>query len=200
MKLSNRGRDMATAHGVVKFWLDEIGPEHWYVPSQGLDQEIRDRFEQLWWDTLNGANGLWLSYATGTLAYLILMDQMPRNMFRGSARSFGSDRQALAASKAALQNGWDLKIDEPARQFFYMPLMHSEILTDQDRAVRLILTRLPIGKTKQLRHAQAHREIIREFGRFPARNLALSRKDTALEVTYNKAGGYRFTLNTIKNA
>ena len=128
------------------------------------------------------------------------MDQMPRNMFRGSARSFGSDRQALAASKAALKNGWDLKIDEPARQFFYMPLMHSESLADQDRAVRLILTRLPIGKTTQLRHAQAHRKIIRQFGRFPARNLALCRKDTALEVAYHRAGGYQLTLSTILKA
>ena len=191
---------MTTAHDVVKFWLDETGPEQWYVPEQGLDQEVKDRFEQVWWETLKGANALWLTHATGTLAYLILMDQMPRNMFRGSARSFGSDRQALAASKAALQNGWDLKIDEPARQFFYMPLMHSESLTDQDRAVRLILTRLQTGKTTQLRHAQAHREIIREFGRFPARNLALSRKDTALEVSYNKADGYKLTLSKIEKA
>lgn len=191
---------MTNAHDVVKFWLDEIGPASWYVPGKGLDQEVRDRFEQVWWNTLKGANALWLTYATGTLAYLILMDQMPRNMFRGTARAFGSDRQALAASKAALQNGWDLKIDEPARQFFYMPLMHSESLTDQDRAVRLILTRLPIGKSSQLAHAQAHREIIREFGRFPARNVALSRKATVSEEIYNKAGGYGLTLNVISQA
>ena len=191
---------MITANEIVKFWLDEIGEARWYLPGEGLDQELRDRFEQLWWDTLNGANAYWLTYATGTLAYLILMDQMPRNMFRGSARSFGSDRQALAAAKAALQNGWDLKINEPARQFFYMPLMHSESLTDQDRAVRLILTCLPIGRNAQLHHAQAHREIIRQFGRFPARNLALSRKDTAKEVIYNKAGGYRLTLNLMQKA
>jgi len=188
---------MTTVHDVVVFWLDEIGPKGWYVPGEGLDQEIRDRFEQVWWDTVNGANALWLTYATGTLAYLILMDQMPRNMFRGTARSFGSDRQALAASKAALQNRWDLRIDEPARQFFYMPLMHSESLTDQDRAVRLILTRLPEGKIQQLPHAQAHREIIRKFGRFPARNDALSRPATAPEIAYDKAGGYGFTLETI---
>ena len=93
-----------------------------------------------------------------------------------------------------------MKINEPARQFFYMPLMHSESLTDQDRAVRLILTRLPIGKSTQLVHAQAHREIIREFGRFPARNVALSRKATVSEEIYNKAGGYRLTLNVISQS
>ena len=72
---------MTTVHDVVGFWLDEIGPKGWYVPGEGLDQEIRDRFEQVWWDTVNGANALWLTYATGTLAYLILMDQMPRICF-----------------------------------------------------------------------------------------------------------------------
>jgi uncharacterized protein (DUF924 family) len=75
---------MTTVNEVVDFWLDEVGPERWYDADEALDQEVRRRFEQLWWNTLNGANGLWLTYATGTLAYLILMDQMPRNMFRGN--------------------------------------------------------------------------------------------------------------------
>ena len=191
---------MTAANDVVNYWLDEVGPSHWYSAGDGLDKEIRNRFEQVWWDTLNGANGLWLTHATGTLAYLILMDQMPRNMFRGTARSFGSDRQALAASKSALQNSWDLKIDEPARQFFYMPLMHSESLTDQERAVRLILTRLPNGKATQLPHAQAHRDIIREFGRFPARNEALCRRSTPPEEAYQLSGGYRITLEAVSKA
>ena len=188
---------MTTVNEVVDFWLDEVGAERWYAADEALDHEVRRRFEQLWWDTLNGANGLWLTYASGTLAYLILMDQMPRNMFRGTARSFGSDRHALAAAKAALHNGWDLKIDEPARQFFYMPLMHSESLTDQDRAVRLIMSRLPQGRRLQLPHAQAHRDIIRKFGRFPARNDALNRRATAPEVIYTQAGGYDFTLKSL---
>ena len=173
---------MTTVNEVVDFWLDEVGADRWYAADEALDHEVRRRFEQLWWDTLNGANGLWLTYASGTLAYLILMDQMPRNMFRGTARSFGSDRHALAAAKAALHNGWDLKIDEPARQFFYMPLMHSESLTDQDRAVRLIMNRLAQGRTFQLPHAQAHRDIISKVGRFPARNDALDRSAPAPEL------------------
>lgn len=192
---------MTTANDVVNYWLDEVGPSCWYKGGDGLDKEIRSRFEKVWWDTLNGANGLRLTHATGSLGYLILMDQIPRNMFRGTARSFGSDRQALAATKSALQNSWDLKIDEPARQFFYIPLMHSESLTDQDRAVvRLILTRLPNGKATQLFHAQAHREIIREFGRFLARNHALCRKTTALEEMYQRYGGYRMTLEAVSKA
>ena len=188
---------MTTVNEVVDFWLDEVGADRWYAADEALDHEVRRRFEQLWLDTLNGANGLWLTYAAGTLAYLILMDQMPRNMFRRTARSFGSDRHALAAAKAALHNCWDLKIDEPARQFFYMPLMHSESLTDQDRAVRLIMSRLPQGRRLQLPHAQAHRDIIRKFGRFPARNDALNRRATAPEVIYTQAGGYDFTLKSL---
>ena len=109
---------MTTVNEVVDFWLDEVGPERWYDADEALDHEVRRRFEQLWWNTLNGANGLWLTYATGTLAYLILMDQMPRNMLRRTAPSFGSDRHALSASHAALHYGSALKNDEPALQFF----------------------------------------------------------------------------------
>lgn len=185
---------MASVNDVVSYWLDEVGPKGWYAGGSVLDSEIYTHFNSTWWKTLNGGNALWLTYPTGTLAYLILMDQMPRNMFRGKARSFGSDRQALAAAKSALANGWDLKINEPARQFFYLPLMHSESLTDQDRAVRLIMSRLPNGKSEQLMHAQAHRAIIRKFGRFPARNEALSRQSTPPEQAYQLAGGYGQTL------
>ena len=188
---------MARPNDVLGYWLDELGPKEWYAGGIDLDGAISERFKDLWWKTINGANGLWLTYPTGTLAYLILMDQMPRNMFRGTANSFGSDRQAVAAAKLAIQNGWDLKIDEPARQFFYMPLMHSESLTDQDRAVRLILKRMPDGKSQQLPHARAHREIIRKFGRFPARNNALSRKSTLQEEAYILEGGYVSTLRQL---
>jgi uncharacterized protein (DUF924 family) len=188
---------MVSANQVVEFWIDEVGSHGWYMGDVQLDQKVTEGFEATWWDTLNGGNALWLTYATGTLAYLILMDQMSRNMFRGTARAFGSDRQALAAAKSAIQNGWDLRIDEPARQFFYTPLMHSESLTDQDRAVRLIKTRLPNGQASQLLHARAHREVIRQFGRFPFRNEALDRKSTALEVDYEVAGGYSLTLREL---
>ena len=188
---------MVSANQVVEFWIDEVGSHGWYMGDVQLDQKVTEGFEATWWDTLNGGNALWLTYPTGTLAYLILMDQMSRNMFRETARAFGSDRQALAAAKSAIQNGWDLRIDEPARQFFYTPLMHSESLTDQDRAVRLIKTRMPNGQASQLLHARAHREVIRQFGRFPFRNEALGRKSTALEVDYEVAGGYRLTLREL---
>lgn len=182
---------MTTVEDVVGFWLDNVGQHRWYAGDDALDAEVRARFEQTWWDTrLRGANGLWLTYPTGALAYIILMDQFPRNMFRGTARAFSSDNVALAAAKAAISNGWDLRIDEPARQFFYLPLMHSESLTDQERAVRLIKTRMSEGEQGNLLHARAHREEIRKFGRFPGRNVALDRKPTGPEIAYQAGGGY----------
>lgn len=184
---------MARPDEILSYWLDEVGPEGWYKGGAALDQEIRERFEETWRHAQDGAFGLWLTYPTGTLAYIILMDQFPRNMFRDTGLAFSSDRAALAASKMAIARNWDLKIDGPARQFFYMPLMHSESLADQDRCVRLMKTRMPEAQDN-LRHAKAHREVIRRYGRFPTRNEALSRSSTPEEAAYLTGGGYRQAL------
>lgn len=180
---------MATPEEVLNFWLDEVGPEGWYLGGDELDAQIIEKFEDLWGRAVSGGMGHWLTYPSGALAYLILTDQFPRNMFRNSWKSFATDKYALAEAKQAIHNGWDLKIDTPARQFFYMPLMHSENLCDQERAVRLIKERMPADNTNLL-HARAHREVIRRFGRFPYRNEALSRTSTAQEKAFIAAGGY----------
>jgi len=189
---------MVSADQVVTFWLDEMGPVGWYDTSDELDQRIKDGFEAAWNAARNGAFGLWLTYPSGALAYIILMDQFPRNMFRGSADSFATDRLALAAAKSVIDRKWDLKIDEPARQFFYMPLMHSENLCDQERCVRLMADRMPIAGQGVLLHAQAHREVIRTFGRFPYRNHALSRHNTSVEHAYINDGGYGQTVRKLQ--
>ena len=189
---------MVSAESVLKFWLDEIGPVGWYDAADQLDQTIATKFETAWDAARNGAYGQWLCYPSGALAYLILMDQFPRNMFRGTAKSFASDRQALAVAKSAIDRKWDLKIDEPARQFFYMPLMHSENLCDQERCVRLMSERMPDHGTSNLLHAQAHREVIRTFGRFPYRNKALARNHTSVEREYVDAGGYGQTVRKLQ--
>ena len=100
------------------------------------------------------------------------------------------DLPTKAAAKAAIAKGWDMRIDEPARQFFYMPLTHSECLEDQDRAVRLFKTRMPDTGDLNLTHARAHREVIRRYGRFPTRNEALTRTCSADEQSYLDNGGY----------
>jgi len=109
---------MIAPEDVLSFWLDEIGPKGWYDVSEELDATIRERFMAAWQNAQDGAYSLWLTYPSGTLAYIILMDQFPRNMFRGEGRAFSTDRPALAAAKAAINRKWDLRIDEPARQFF----------------------------------------------------------------------------------
>jgi len=143
---------------------------------------------------------LWLTYPSGALAYIILTDQFPRNMFRGTGRAFSSDAIALAAAKSAIERGWDMAINEPARQFFYLPLMHSENLCDQDRCVRLMCKRMPESGASNLFHARAHREVIRKFGRFPYRNDALSRLPTGAETHYLKQGGYGSTIRALQAA
>lgn len=189
---------MTAPEDILKFWLDDIGPKGWYIPPAGLDEEITDKFEGVWRKAREGNFGLWLTYPSGALAYIILMDQFPRNMFRGQSDAFITDRHALAAAKAAIARKWDLSIDEPARQFFYLPLMHSENLPDQDRCVRLICERMPDTGANSLLHARAHRDVIRQFGRFPYRNEALGRKTTPSEETYLKAGAYAYTVRQIE--
>jgi uncharacterized protein (DUF924 family) len=189
---------MVGPQDVLAFWLDEVGAKGWYEASDALDETIRDRFQTTWDAAGEGAYSLWLTYPSGALAYVILMDQFPRNMFRNDGKAFSTDRIALAAAKSALARGWDLKIDEPARQFFYLPLMHSENLCDQDRCVRLMCERMTENQASNLLHARAHREVIRKFGRFPYRNAALGRPPTALEQEYVAQGGYGSTLRELQ--
>jgi len=182
---------------VLEFWLDRVGPKGWYASDAALDDDIRTRFMPLWDAAREGGLSLWLTYPAGALAYLIVTDQFSRNMFRDDGKAFSMDAVALAVAKRAICNGWDLKIDEPARQFFYLPLMHSENLSDQDRCIRLMVERMPETGGSNLLHAQAHREVIRQFGRFPYRNGALSRLSTRSEVAYAARGGYGHTLRQL---
>ncbi|MDU8945042.1 DUF924 family protein [Ovoidimarina sediminis] len=185
---------------VLSYWLDEVGPDGWYKGGDALDKEVASKFQDTWEKAGEGALSLWLTYPSGALAYIILTDQFPRNMFRGTAKAFATDAVALAAAKSAIARGWDMKIDEPARQFFYMPLMHSECLVDQDRCVRLMLTRMPNSEPDHLLHAKVHREVIRRFGRFPYRNDALSRKPQGDELDFIANGGYAHALQTMQGA
>jgi uncharacterized protein (DUF924 family) len=189
---------MVKPEDVLKFWLDDVGPKGWYEVSETLDRDIRDRFQDAWTAAREGTLGMWLTYPSGTLAYIILMDQFPRNMFRGDGDSFATDKYALAAAKTAIGRKWDMRIAEPARQFFYLPLMHSENLCDQERCIRLICERMPETGDSTLLHARAHREVIRQFGRFPYRNAALERNSTPPERSYVKAGGYGHTVRQLQ--
>ncbi|MCH2164289.1 MAG: DUF924 domain-containing protein [Marinovum sp.] len=187
---------MVTPERILSFWLDEVGTEGWYRQDDALDAAIKSEFEEAWNSAMEGAFALWLTYPSGALAYLILTDQFSRNMFRGSSKAFASDAAALAVAKKAIAQGYDKKIDAPARQFFYMPLMHAENLCDQERCVRLMHERL--GSEDNLLHARVHREIIRKFGRFPYRNDALERRASEGEMAFVANGGYAQTLEALR--
>ena len=189
---------MKTAQDVLNFWLDELSPKDWYAGGDALDAQIRDRFEPTWQAARDGHLDAWLNCSDQTLAYILVTDQFPRNMYRGLAQAFETDGDALAACKMAVDRNWDLRIAEPARQFLYMPLMHSESLCDQDRAVRLFKTRMPETGGDNIDHARAHREVIRRYGRFPYRNDALDRRTTGAEAAFLSGGGYGAILEEVR--
>ncbi|MCL5778495.1 DUF924 domain-containing protein [Limibaculum sp. FT325] len=182
-------RTRATAE-ILDFWLGEIGPGKWYVADPGLDAAIARRFASLWHEALRDPPESWLCTARGALAHLVLLDQFPRNMFGGTARAYASDQRARARAKRAIDLGRDLSMPEPERQFFYLPLMHSESLSDQELCIALLRQRMPLTGANNLGHAVRHRDVIRRFGRFPSRNAALGRRDTEREIAYRAGGGY----------
>lgn len=183
-----------TARELLDFWLD-LGEAAWYRADVAVDDACRTRWGALWEEARTGALDGWRSSPDGALALLILLDQIPRNIFRGDARSFATDRLALAASKATILSSMDRRIDRPQRQFVYTPLMHSEVLANQDQSVRMYL--LNFGRTDLLTHARAHREVIRRFGRFPFRNAALGRESTPAEVAFLADGGYMAVVEAL---
>ncbi len=179
---------------ILAFWTD-AGMEGWYKQSPEFDDEIRSRFHEAWTQARDGEFSRWQLTARSALALIILVDQFPRNMFRGDGASFSTDRMARCVAQKALLRNFDKEIDGPMRQFFYLPFMHSECLMDQDSGVRAFITRMP--GTPNLLHARAHRQVIRDFGRFPYRNDALGRASTESEVAYLDAGGYGFTVQNM---
>lgn len=171
-----------TPHKVIAFW-EGVGEKKWFAVDPKLDAEIRKRFEQQWRKARDGKLEDWKQSAEGTLALLILLDQFPRNMFRGKADAFSSDAKARDIARRALARGYDLAFPMAFRAFFYLPFMHSENLDDQDLCVKLIAERLG---TSSVNHpfALGHRDVIVRFGRFPMRNVALGRRSTAAEKAF----------------
>ena len=184
---------------VLEYWLGEVGPAGWFAGGDALDGEIALRFGDLWRAAQAGGLEHWAEGVAGTLAYLIVTDQMARNLHRGRAEAFDTDAGALAAARRALAMGWDLEAPEPERMFFYLPFEHSEDPADQETSVALMAERLP-ADPEMLLHASAHRMIIARFGRFPYRNAALGRVSSTEEVAFIEEGGYMAFVNELKAA
>jgi len=187
----------ARAEAILDYWND-LGPAGWYAGGDDLDADIRARFAADWEMAAAGKLGTWMSCPHGMLAFLVLTDQFSRNMFRGQAKAFDTDARARRVSHYAWQNMADMRIAEPLRQFFYLPLMHSESTFDQDRCVALMLARLPETGASNVLHARAHRNVIRRFRRFPFRNEALGRETTAEEKAWTEAGGYMAEVRALE--
>jgi uncharacterized protein (DUF924 family) len=189
---------MADPIDVLDFWLDEVGPDGWYKGGDDLDATCRARFLEVWQAARDGGLEHWVDGTVGTLAYLVVCDQMARNIHRGHADAFATDAQARAAARLALENGWDIEAPEPERQFFYMPFMHSEDLADQALCVQLFVDKMPETGADQVIHARAHEAIIARFGRFPFRNRALGRESSPDEDKFIADGAYGAMVEAIK--
>ena len=174
------------AEAVVRFW-QEAGPDRWFAKDQKFDRLFRERFEKDYELASNGALREWERTPRGALALTLLLDQYPRNSFRGTARMYATDSAARNVAARAIAAGHDRQIEPAFRRFFYLPFGHSESLADQERSVALAKT---IGET-EVGHAEHHRDIIRRFGRFPHRNPILGRAMRPEEQKYLDEGGYK---------
>jgi uncharacterized protein (DUF924 family) len=171
---------------VVMFWV-KAGPKSWFRKSKAFDAQIRERFEALHHAAARGELDGWADTPEGALALLLLLDQFPRNMFRGSPHAFATDPLARKVARAAVDRGFDAEVEPALRQFFYLPFEHSEHLEDQDRGVDLCAQS---GDADLAKWARLHRDIIVRFGRFPHRNGSLGRTTSEAEQSFLDEGGF----------
>jgi uncharacterized protein (DUF924 family) len=176
----------ATPNDVLHFWR-EAGPGQWFKQSSRFDEAIRLKFEAVHHAAARGEHDDWAETAEGALALLILLDQFPRNLYRGSAHSYATDPKARAVARAAVARGFHRKVEPLLAQFFVVPFEHSEELTDYDQAGRLAAE---LGDDEVGKWVQIHRDIIARFGRFPHRNAALGRETTLEEQAFLDEGGF----------
>jgi len=184
---------------VLEFWFgtltegfaDTAHRERWFQVDDAFDQAIRAGFAGLLEQAAAGDLDGWLESARGTLAFILVTDQFPRNLHRGSARAFAWDARAKAAAAAGIRRRFDVTLDFDERAFFYLPFEHSEDLLDQHTSVGVfsaLRDETPQGSRDltgaYLRHAHQHRDVIRRFGRFPYRNAALGRASSPEEQAY----------------
>ncbi|MEZ5787176.1 MAG: DUF924 family protein [Xanthobacteraceae bacterium] len=179
-------KGLERANRVLAFWR-ALGREKWFSRDDEIDAEILQRFLPTYEAAVAGLLAGWEDTPQSALALLIVLDQFPRNMFRASARAFAADAQAREVAGRALARRFDQTVEPGERGFFYLPLMHSEDIADQERCVALYQA---AGDEDGLKFALIHADIIRRFGRFPHRNALLGRDTTADEQAFLAAGGF----------
>ena len=175
---------------IITFWRD-AGPKKWFAHDPQFDRVIADRFGPAHRLASEGKLSAWEDGAPGAIALLILTDQFPRNIYRGSAHAFATDSLARAVADRAIARGFDQAFDLLMRQFFYLPYQHHEDMTSQNRAVAIYENYVAAGGDPEtLRFARLHADLIARFGRFPHRNAVMGRISTADEIGYLASGGF----------
>jgi uncharacterized protein (DUF924 family) len=171
---------------VLAFWR-AAGPDKWFKKDPAFDAEIARRFRAVWHAAASAALSAWEEAPEGALALIIVLDQFPRNMFRGEHRAYATDALARDVANRAIARQFDTRISSELRRFFYLPFMHSERLADQERCIRLAVA---LANDEFAKYAHGHADIIRRFGRFPHRNAMLNRVTTPEEQAFLDAGGF----------
>ena len=179
---SEPGPDDPQLARLLDFWFDPASQPYWFDSTPEFDAQLRARFLDLYEHAAGGGLTGWRADGRGCLGLVLLLDQLPRNVFRDTAQAFATDAQARAVTRYALEMAFDQQLDEAQRLFLYLPLEHSEEIADQDRSVELIgqLTSQPMW----LDYAEKHRAVIARFGRFPHRNAVLGRESTPEERAF----------------
>lgn len=172
---------------VLKFWWD-AGPEAWFRSDPAFDDTVRAVLGPLAADAVAGMLDDWSSTPHGSLALILLLDQAPRNIHRGTPAAFAADSRALAVARQALANGFPDAFPPLARSFFYLPFQHAEDMETQSQGVDLYRA---LGDREGYFYALVHMDAIRRFGRFPHRNAVLGRASSAEEEAYLASGGFR---------
>jgi uncharacterized protein (DUF924 family) len=176
------------AEDILNFWFYEVGRERWFTDDRTLDQQIRERFLPLYEQAAEGKLEAWEATPEGVLALLLLLDEFPRRMFRGSRRAFETDEQAIELARNSIIKHFDDRIDRQFKLFFYLPFLNSESMGDQRLALFYIRERTK--EAEWLDRAEQHFHTIQRFGRFPQRNPILGRELTADEAEFlQKASG-----------
>ena len=170
-----------TAASLIAFWFNEEIKPLWYNSTPEFDQQLRDRFMSLYQDAAEGKLEEWEDNAEGALALVIILDQFPLNMFRKQKASFATEALSREIANRAIDHHLDIQLTDEQKAFMYMPFMHSETLADQDRSVALFND---AGLEFNLKFAEHHRDIVRQFGRFPHRNEILQRKSSQAEIDW----------------
>lgn len=175
-----------TPEKILTFWFEEVKPEKKFTVDPEFDALVSEKFEEVYWEVLNGKTDSWRETPEGRLAEIIVLDQFARNMFRGTPQAFSGDALALELAENAIAAGADKELQEEQRMFVYLPYMHSESLDVHEKAMDIFKS---LGNEEVLEYEIKHKKIIEEFGRYPHRNEALGRESTPAEIAWLEAGG-----------